>query len=425
MKPNDEFDKFFGEMKHIDRSSKAREKSWLALKGRMEKPKRRRVFPAVISLAVIAIASFLLVTYILPSDTEQATDSLAREEVIMGFLEKQYNGPDLEFKRLYNNWMEIENGTENQEKSEEQSNFVNYIKTSFEDYIVEEKISSFINTNLIYQYQYFLIDRDLQMTLDKATIEQDKDHPNIYRPIIEVTLTNSKGQKIAHTLRDEIIFSSEEVYKIGRYNNAKNGGLRELYEKINNFDSYISQANQSPEALSNEEAIMGFLEKQYNGPDMEYDRLFNDWFDLQGRTTINTQEEYDKLQESEEATNYIDYFYTTFGEYVREDKLPSFINTNLLFQYQFRLIDNNVQMKLENVTIKQDQDYPNIYRPIIEVSLTNNKGQQIFHTLREEFIFSDNQPGKIGSYSWIKDGGRVELYDKIENFDAFVTSGEN
>ena len=424
MKQNEEFDKLFVEMKQVNRSPRARENSWLALKDRLNKPKRRKVFPAVISLALVAIASFLLVTYLLPANTEQSTDTLSREEVIRGFLEKQYNGPDLEYQKYFSKLMDAREPDEHKEASE---NLKKYVESTFSEYFIKDAASNLKARYDLFKYQEVLISNNIQLELKNVTIEQDKEYPHIYYPIIELSLINNNGDEISHEIKIEIKFSNlEEPNKIGHFNLTKNSGIQEveLYNKINDFDSYLSKEQQSIEALSNEEAIMGFLEKQYNGPDLGYERLLNDWFDLQGRTKANTQEEYDKLQKSEEATNYIDYFHTTFGEYIREDKIETFIQTNLLFQFQSRLIDHNLTMKLEKVTIKQDENYPNIYRPIIDISLTNNKGQQIFHTLREEFIFSEEEPGKIGSYNWVKDSGGVELYDKMENFNSYLTSGE-
>ena len=117
-------------------------------------------------------------------------------------------------------------------------------------------------------------------------------------------------------------------------------------------------------------------------------------------------------------------YQNTFGVYFSEGALTSLINSNLVFKYDYFLEDTDIEMHLENVKIKQEKDYPNIYRPTIEVSLTNSKGQKIYHTLREEFIFSTSEPGKIGRYNMLKDGGGMELNEKIKNFNAYVGGNE-
>ena len=114
----------------------------------------------------------------------------------------------------------------------------------------------------------------------------------------------------------------------------------------------------------------------------------------------------------------MNYYQTTFGEYFTENMLTNAINSNIVFKYNHYLRDTDIEMHLENVKIEQEKDHPNIYRPIIEVSLTNSQGQKIFHTVREEFIFSTSEPGKIGRYNGVKDGGGMELREKIDNFSC-------
>lgn len=246
MEPSKEFDELFQEMKEVNRSQEARQNTWLALKNRIQTKRRRKVFPAIISLAIVAIASFLIITYSLPSETEQSAEPLSNEEVIREVLETEYNGPDREYLRLMSNWMNLQSETEtnNQEEydqlleSKEYRDFMNYYQTTFGEYFTNNMLTNAISRVLVFKYHYLLEDRDLEMQLENVKIIQEKDHPTIYRPIIEVSLTNSKGQKIFHTLREEYIFSTSEPGKIGNYNGVKDGGGIELREKIENFSAY-------------------------------------------------------------------------------------------------------------------------------------------------------------------------------------------
>ncbi|WP_391203349.1 hypothetical protein [Psychrobacillus sp. L4] len=246
MKPLKEFDEFFVGMKDVERSEEAKRNTWLALKDRIETKRKINIFPAFISLAIVAIASLLFITISNPSETEQSAKAISNEEVIMAVLEREYNGPDEEYLRLMNNWMNLQSETkaENQEQynqllqSKEYTDLMDYLNT-FGEYFSEAVLPSLINTNLVFKYDYYLEDKDLEMHLENVEIKPEKDHPTIYRPIIEVSLTNSQGQKIYQTLREEFIFSTSEPGKIGRYNQVKDGGYMELREKIENFSANV------------------------------------------------------------------------------------------------------------------------------------------------------------------------------------------
>ena len=247
MEPSKEFDELFADMKNVERSNEARRNTWLAVKGRMEK-KKRRVFPAIISLAIVAIASFLIITYLMPSEPEQTAKSLTNEEVIMAVLEREYNGPDEELERLMQEWFDLQSKTsaESQEEynklldSKEYKDYMNYYYSSFSEYFTENELKQAINTVMVFKYNHYLLDKDISIHLEKVQIEQEKDHPNIYRPIVEVSLTNSKGQKISHTLKEEFIFSKTEPGKIGRYNVMRDSDGVPLRDKIENFDAYVN-----------------------------------------------------------------------------------------------------------------------------------------------------------------------------------------
>ncbi|WP_144513035.1 hypothetical protein [Bacillus sp. FJAT-22090] len=244
MEPSKKFDDLLKEMKDVERSEETKRNTWLALKDRIQTKRKRSLFPVFISLAIVAIASFLFLTYSIPSEIEQATAPLSNEEVIMALLEKKYNGPDRKFLRLIREWMDLQSVTETKTqeeydqllKSKEYMDLVEYQNT-FGVYFTEATVQNLINSNMLFGYDYFLEDTDLEIHLENADIKQEKDHPNIYRSTIEVSLTNSEGQKIYQTLQEEYIFSTSELGKIGRYNSAKGG--QELLEKIENFSAYV------------------------------------------------------------------------------------------------------------------------------------------------------------------------------------------
>jgi len=247
MEPSKEFDELFEEMKDGQRSMEAKRNTWLSLKSRIEAKRKRTIFPAFISLAIVAIASFLFITFTNPSETEQSAEPLSNEEIIRAVLEREYNGPDMELLRLMNNWMNLQSETDaqNQEEydqlleSKEYTDIKEYYQNTFGAYFSEGVLASSTNANLIFKYDHHLENSGIEMHLENVEIKQEKDHPNIYRPVIEVSLTNSQGQKIYHTLREEFIFSKSEPGKIGSYNGVKDGGGHELQEKIVNFNAYV------------------------------------------------------------------------------------------------------------------------------------------------------------------------------------------
>lgn len=247
MEPSNEFDELFEEMKDVKRSEKTKHNTWISLKDRMATKRKRHLFPAFISLAIIAIASFLFLTFANPSESEKSAELLTNEEVIKAVLDREYNGPDMELLRLKNDWMNLQSKTDakNQEEydqlleTKEYKEFINYYFTTFGEYFTENTLKSAISSVLVFKYNHYLENTDLEMHLENVDIKQEKAHPNIYRPVIEVSLTNSHGQKIYHTLREEFIFSTSEPGKIGSYNGVKDGGGIELRDKIASFNAYV------------------------------------------------------------------------------------------------------------------------------------------------------------------------------------------
>lgn len=247
MDPSKEFDKLLAEMKHVERSEEAKRNTWLALKAKVETKRKRPIIPAFISLAIIAIASFLIFTYINPSETEQSSQAIDNEKIIRAVLEREYNGPDMELARLQDEWWDLQSVTEtkNQEEydqllqSKKYTDLMDYYSTIYGEYFTENMLKNAIASNLIFKYNYSLIENSIEVHLENVKVVQEKEHPNIYRPIIEVSLTNNEGQKVFHTLKEEFIFSTSEPGKIGSYNGVRDGGGIELQEKIENFPAYV------------------------------------------------------------------------------------------------------------------------------------------------------------------------------------------
>ena len=247
MDPSKEFDKLLAEMKHVERSEEAKRNTWLALKAKVETKRKRPIIPAFISLAIIAIASFLIFTYINPYETEQSSQAIDNEKIIRAVLEREYNGPDMELARLQDEWWDLQSVTEtkNQEEydqllqSKKYTDLMDYYSTIYGEYFTENMLKNAIASNLIFKYNYSLIENSIEVHLENVKVVQEKEHPNIYRPIIEVSLTNNEGQKVFHTLKEEFIFSTSEPGKIGSYNGVRDGGGIELQEKIENFPAYV------------------------------------------------------------------------------------------------------------------------------------------------------------------------------------------
>lgn len=247
MDPSKEFDKLLAEMKHVERSEEAKRNTWLALKGKVVTKRKRPIIPAFISLAIIAIASFLIFTYINPSETEQSSQAIDNEKIIRAVLEREYNGPDMELARLQDEWWDLQSVTEtkNQEEydqllqSKKYTDLMDYYSTIYGEYFTENMLKNAIASNLIFKYNYSLIENSIEVHLENVKVVQEKEHPNIYLPIIEVSLTNNEGQKVFHTLKEEFIFSTSEPGKIGSYNGVRDGGGIEFQEKIENFPAYV------------------------------------------------------------------------------------------------------------------------------------------------------------------------------------------
>ena len=107
MDPSKEFDEHFQKMQHIDRSNEARRNSLLKLQDKVGREKRY-VAPIFISIAMVAVACFLIFSLV---KTENPSNHLAAEiadedknkEAVQAVLESEFTVPNEEYMLIVKN----------------------------------------------------------------------------------------------------------------------------------------------------------------------------------------------------------------------------------------------------------------------------------------------------------------------------------
>lgn len=248
MSLSNEFDERFQEMKHIDRSNEARRTSLLKLQDKVGK-KKRYVAPIIISIAMVAVASFLTFSLI---NTENPTNHLATEiaaedkniAAVRAVLESEFTVPNEEYiliqKNINKKMNEIsqslpegsgEFGTP--ADSAELLAYKELVKETYGPYYTDNAYEQLIPTNQAFQYHLSteLEEVRYQMKVSDIQVTQSENElaPKNYDFIAQVEYTNNDGKVSHHEIKGMAILS--EVGKIGKFVIRDVGGLQQKIEE--------------------------------------------------------------------------------------------------------------------------------------------------------------------------------------------------
>ncbi len=140
------------------------------------------------------------------------------------------------------------------------------------------------------------------------------------------------------------------------------------------------------------EAITKVLEHQFTGPDEEFmDLMWNPKY----KTVVNDKEE------NKEFDKYVQQAY---GPYFTESGLDFFIATGMGTQYQTFAYENEYELTLKDVTIKQNEDNPDLYTFVASVGYKKS-GEENTANVKGKVTFSAKEEGKIARFEYGNDDG--------------------
>ncbi|MBT2681280.1 hypothetical protein J7E38_20155 [Bacillus sp. ISL-35] len=139
------------------------------------------------------------------------------------------------------------------------------------------------------------------------------------------------------------------------------------------------------------EAITKVLEHQFTGPDEEFmDLMWNPEY----RTVVNEKEE------NKEFDQYVEEVY---GPYFTKSGLDFFIAA-MGTQYPTYAYENEYELTLKDVTIKQNEDNQNLYTFVAIVGYNKN-GEENTANVKGKVSFSAKAEGKIARFEYGNDDG--------------------
>ncbi|CAM4090373.1 hypothetical protein [Mesobacillus thioparans] len=142
---------------------------------------------------------------------------------------------------------------------------------------------------------------------------------------------------------------------------------------------------------SKKEAITKVLEHQFTGPDEEFmDLMWNPKY----KTVVNDKEENKEFDQ---------YVQEAYGPYFTESGLDFFIAA-MGTQYPTYAYENEYELTLKDVTIKQNGDNPDLYTFVASVGYKKN-GEENTANVKGKVTFSTKEEGKITRFEYKDDDG--------------------
>lgn len=233
MDPSKELDALFKEMQNSNRSNEARQNSWIKIQSKVGKSKKRYIAPIFVSLVMVAVAFFLVISLI--NQSPDSTNQLATEvdsgnknkAAIRAVLEKEFTGPDEEYL------LRLEEMFEHQEDPSYEvyvGRLQDYIEEIYSSYFTESGLDSFTRTTPAFAYHFLGRDYDYQINISEIEVVQS-DNPNTpksYSFTGLVEYEDKVGETSQFEVQGEAICSEDG--KIGRIQISASG----LQEKIQN-----------------------------------------------------------------------------------------------------------------------------------------------------------------------------------------------
>jgi len=248
MDPSKEFDELFQKMQHIDRSNEARRNSLLKLQDKVGREKRY-VAPIFISIAMVAVACFLIFSLV---KTENPSNHLAAEvadedknkAAVQAVLESEFTIPNKEYllivKNIDKKMTEIGSSTPEANEvngdiesgvSDEWRAYENLVKKTYGPYFTDH-LYEYLISNVIafrYHYGYLGFDENVRYEMKVSDIQvtksENESSPKNYDFTAQVEYTDNDGKVTQHEVKGMTILS--EPGKIGKFEIRDDAGLGE------------------------------------------------------------------------------------------------------------------------------------------------------------------------------------------------------
>lgn len=216
MDTSKELDKLFQEMQHVDRSHEARRNSLIKINNKLSK-KKQRVTPIFISIVMIVGCFFLVFSLINQTLNNNEAGIIGKEsnnsvKAIQTVIKKEFTAPDKEYINLYEEVSKKELQDRNELATKEREAVHRYAEEKYKAYFTENGFMNFINSTPAFFYQREGINYKLQV--ENLKINQEKDHPTIYRFTFKVKLEEENGETSSYDFKGEAI--CPEDGKIGK-----------------------------------------------------------------------------------------------------------------------------------------------------------------------------------------------------------------
>jgi len=226
-----EFDALFKEMQNTNRSNEARHQSWMNIQDKVGRTKKRYVAPIFISLVMVAVAFFLVISLI--NQNPNSPNQLAAEidngdknkAAIRAVLEKEFTGPDEEYL------LRLDEMFEHQEDPSYEvyvGRLTDYMEETYSSYFTESGLDGFTRTTPAFSHHYSGRNYDYQISISDIEVVQSDNPktPKSYSFTGLVEYEDEVGETSQYEIQGKAICSEEG--KIGRIQIV----ATELEEKI-------------------------------------------------------------------------------------------------------------------------------------------------------------------------------------------------
>jgi len=255
MNPSKEFDELFQKMQNTERTDEARRNSFLKIQDKVSK-KKRHIAPIIISVAMVAVACFLVFTLVNPNadkDNQLATEMAIEDKnktAVRAVLESEFTAPNAEFILIQQNLDKkadeiresLPEGSGGFEIPADSPEWLAYeelvektYKPYFMDYMYDHLITNVIAFN--YHYELYHLEGEFRGEMRVSDIQVNKSKneltPKHYDFTAQVEYKNNAGEVSQHGIKGRAILSEEG--KMGDFRIRDDGGLREKISEENGY----------------------------------------------------------------------------------------------------------------------------------------------------------------------------------------------
>lgn len=178
----------------------------------------------IMFLSLVLIMSLFLISACSESDVEDTN-----LEVIKKVLELQFTGPNEEFMDLLLNpkYKTVVNG------KEENKELDKYVMEVYGPYFLDSYLNTFLNA-FGTTYPAFAHDSGYKLSFKDITIEQSEKMSNLYTFVATVGYQKNGEEEKTAKVPGEVIFSTKEEGKIGRFQYGDEDGLLKIMREAVN-----------------------------------------------------------------------------------------------------------------------------------------------------------------------------------------------